>query len=320
MATNQLVSVIMPVYNAEKYVSAAIESILNQTYQNLELLICDDGSTDNSWKIINSYHDPRIKGFKNENNIGSLLTRNFLFEKVKGDFITFQDADDFSVLNRLEKQVLFLKGNPDCGLVGTWASYVNKKGNQLFIAQKPVQNKEITLAFKHSIPIVFASSMVRKEVLEEVGTLRPFFADKGNYDYDWMVRISERFPVANLPEVLYKVRILPESNSKRLISPEKLIGDKLVQFFAKERAEFGFDSLMKKDNEKIQGFIEMSLMPYKKDRSLFNRERAEAFFSFRAFKLAMVEALKAILRNPLKVKNFRTLFYIFRKSYRLVDF
>ncbi len=320
MINTPLISVILPVYNAEKYVSRAIESILCQSYKDFELLIIDDASTDNSIEIISSFKDNRIKLFHNTKNLGSLLSRNYLFERVRGDFIAFQDADDISILNRLDKQISFFNDHPEYGLVGSWIDYIDNKGKHLLTAKKPVTYPEIVFSFKDSIPIVFSSSMARAEVLEKVGLFRPFFADKGNYDYDWMFRICEKYSVANIPEVLYKTTLLPESNSKRIVNPAKIIGDKLVQFFANERAILGYDSLMKEDFGEIQGFIQKSLLPYEKDRSLFFKERAEALFSFRAFKLAMKAAIKAILKNPVKVKNYRTLFYIFRKSLRSTDF
>src|SRR5687768_10903867 len=105
MVTSPLVSVIMPVFNCERYVRAAIQSILSQEYTNLELLICNDGSTDNSLKEIRKFSDKRIRLFINKNNVGSLATRNYLLTQAKGFFIAMQDADDISMPQRLSKQV-----------------------------------------------------------------------------------------------------------------------------------------------------------------------------------------------------------------------
>ena len=90
----------MPAYNCEKYIHQAIDSVLNQTHINFELLIADDCSTDTTKQIIDSYKDPRIKTFHNNINLGYLKASNKLFSLCKGSYITFQDADDTSELNR----------------------------------------------------------------------------------------------------------------------------------------------------------------------------------------------------------------------------
>ena len=102
-----MISVIMPAYNCELYVEMAIKSILEQTYKDFELLIADDASKDNTKKIIDDLAktDSRIKTFHNESNLGYLQASNKLFEKCSGEYITFQDADDFSDVTRFEKLV-----------------------------------------------------------------------------------------------------------------------------------------------------------------------------------------------------------------------
>jgi teichuronic acid biosynthesis glycosyltransferase TuaG len=106
-----LVSILMPAYNVEQFVLKSIQSIINQTYNNWELLICNDGSIDSSLKEINKINDPRITVFNFEKNQGVVKSRNILFSAAKGELITFQDADDLSMPSRIEKQVQFLKKN-----------------------------------------------------------------------------------------------------------------------------------------------------------------------------------------------------------------
>src|SRR5690606_28917246 len=107
-----LVTVFMPVYNSEQYIREALESILNQTYQNLDILLVDDGSTDRSVEIIKSYQDTRIRLIQNEKNMGIPYTRNVGLKEAKGKYIAIMDSDDIAVSNRIERQIQYLETNP----------------------------------------------------------------------------------------------------------------------------------------------------------------------------------------------------------------
>ena len=114
-----LVTVLMPVYNGEKYLREAMDSILKQTLTNFEFLIIDDGSKDSSVKIINSYNDPRIKLVKNEINLGISKTLNRGIELASAELIARMDADDISYPSRLQKQYDYFTNNPECALLST---------------------------------------------------------------------------------------------------------------------------------------------------------------------------------------------------------
>lgn len=111
------VSIIMPSFNKEKYISKSIESILDQTYKDWELLVIDDASIDKSVEIIKSYHDSRIRFFQNKSNIGIAATRNIGLLKAKGEYIALLDADDLSTEYRIEKEVDFLDNNSNIDVV-----------------------------------------------------------------------------------------------------------------------------------------------------------------------------------------------------------
>ena len=108
---NDLVSVVMPSYNTGKYIKKSIESVLAQTYRDWELLIVDDGSTDDTDAIISSFDDPRIRYFKNETNSGAAICRNLALREAKGRWIAFLDSDDIWLPEKLEKQIAFMKKN-----------------------------------------------------------------------------------------------------------------------------------------------------------------------------------------------------------------
>jgi glycosyltransferase involved in cell wall biosynthesis len=156
----------MPVYNAEKYIKYSIESILNQTFFNYEFIIIDDGSTDSSLNIIQTYNDKRIKLYKNEFNLGVIETLNIGIDISKGAFIARMDADDISLPTRFEKQILFLKKNIDVGLCGTWTKLIDEFGNISGI-DKTIKNHEAiksNLLFKNQID--HPTVMIRKELLK----------------------------------------------------------------------------------------------------------------------------------------------------------
>ena len=130
MISFQKATVLMPVYNAEKYVAEAIDSILNQTFNDFEFLIINDGSTDNSLDIIKSYDDPRITIINNETNLGLSHTLNKGIELARGEYIIRMDADDISLSIRLEKQIEFMDSNQHIGICGSWIQTFDKSGNQ----------------------------------------------------------------------------------------------------------------------------------------------------------------------------------------------
>jgi glycosyltransferase involved in cell wall biosynthesis len=143
--TNPLVTVLMPVYNGEEFLHEAIESILKQTYLNFELLIINDGSTDSSENIILSYPDTRIRYIKNESNIKLIATLNNGFALAQGKYIVRMDADDYSVKERLQKQVAFMEANPEVTLAGSWFETIGDEPSRVVKYESdvnfyPVQN------------------------------------------------------------------------------------------------------------------------------------------------------------------------------------
>lgn len=113
----------MPCFNTEKYVGEALNSILAQTFKDFEFIIIDDGSTDNSAKIIESFHDEKIKFIKNTENLGIVAARNTGLDLAQGKYIAVMDADDVSHPDRLEKQVKYMDENPDCVICGSWIHF-----------------------------------------------------------------------------------------------------------------------------------------------------------------------------------------------------
>ncbi|MEM6299439.1 MAG: glycosyltransferase [Bacteroidota bacterium] len=207
------VSVMMPAYNAAPYIGEAIESILSQTYANFELIILDDGSTDDTLEIAKKYatKDSRIRLLENEGNQGLAFTRNRLLQEVKGAYLAILDSDDVSLPTRLEKQVAFLNAHPQVGLLGTAVTTISEKGEplgQMRFETAPNQIKSLLL-FQNC----FAQSAVM--LRREFASLGYRSAYPPSEDYDLWVRISRRAKVANLPEPLVKYRVHAGGISKR---------------------------------------------------------------------------------------------------------
>lgn len=157
-----LVTIYMPVYNAERYLSQSIESILNQSFSNFKFIIIDDASTDNSWKIIKSYakKDSRIISLKNHINLGVSLTSNIAISKVKTKFLARMDADDISFPDRLEKQLKYLKKNPKTIALGGQCLVIDKNSQIIGNKKFPTKAKQLTKMIFWAIPIQQPSMII----------------------------------------------------------------------------------------------------------------------------------------------------------------
>jgi glycosyltransferase involved in cell wall biosynthesis len=312
MENKPLVSVLMPVYNTEKLVKRAIDSILNQTYTNIELLIRDDGSTDNTIEIVTAIKDRRIKFSRNEKNIGSLLSRNKLMKDASGTLITFQDADDYSSVNRIELLINKLQSYPNIMLCGSGVKMYNEEDKLIFTRVVNESSVELKKLFQTTIPIVFATSIFRKKILDDIGLLRPFFVEYGNYDYDWMSRVADKYEISNINIPLYHQTVLLNSNSTEIGNIKKVIGHRIIQSFISERNETGIDSLNRNDVKSITNLEKKLIAPYVKDPSLIYNERGHNYFSIKRKDLSIKYFIIAIKKNPYALKNYRDLFYVLR--------
>lgn len=311
----KLISLVMPAYNAADYINQAIDSILAQTYENWELLVADDGSKDNTKQLVAAYKDSRIKVFHNEKNLGYQSTCNRLFSLCNGDFLTFQDADDYSAPRRLELLLNTFLSNPAIGMVGSAYDIVSYRNEHIETILKPLSNSDIRKVISHQSPFCGATIMVKKEVYDKVGLYRPFFEGKSHQDYDWAYRVSDLYQSCNLSQVLYFYRQNPGGNSKK-IKAERYIGFELAKYLGKQRSENkGYDDLMLDKEEDLQQYVdEVLLAPYKKDPALIYRTYAASFMYNKMYREAREAAWQAFRIRPMNHVNFRTWFYCYRHS------
>jgi len=196
------VSVVMPVYNGEKYLREAIESILNQTFKDFEFLIIDDCSEDRSIEIIKSYHDKRIKLLKNNQHLGISRSCNKGIESAKGKYIARMDCDDISLPERLKKQVLFMEKNPHIAACSTWVEVFGKEKD---IWKFPLDPEEIKCYLLFCSSLTHPGAIIRRYIFTEERILYDHTFDDSE-DHELWVRIAEKFPMANLGEILIKYR------------------------------------------------------------------------------------------------------------------
>ncbi len=189
----------MPVYNARQYLAEAIESILQQTYSDWELIVVNDGSTDDSGAIARSFEDNRIRYYENETNMGLIYTRNRLISKASGEYISFLDSDDVAMPQRLEKQMAFLDNNPNYAMCGTWAYMIDGSGRRIkkINLSRPFRQIKPSLLFANSF--LQSSVMIRRSVSldNQYDTAFPLAED-----YELWCRLARKYKLYNIPAKL----------------------------------------------------------------------------------------------------------------------
>lgn len=209
------ISVLLPVYNAERYVHEAVESVLKQTFEDFELIILDDGSTDTSLEILKEFavKDERVRIISRENK-GLVPTLNELAAEASGQYLARMDADDICLPERFEKQVAFLENHQGHVLVGCWIEAINEKGQPILISKRPTDHDEIDkahLAGKSSISHPTAL-IVREAFNKTRGYDNDFIHAE---DMDLWLRLAEIGKIANISDVLVKYRLHDGSISEK---------------------------------------------------------------------------------------------------------
>ena len=220
------VSVLMTIFNAEKYLKYSIRSILKQSYKNWELIIIDDNSGDGSKKIVKMFKNKKIRYFFLKNKLGRPKALNFGLKKCKGKYLAILDADDISYESRLSDQIKYLKNNKGISLLGSWAIKINENGkalNKIITTQNIEQIKQIMI-FKNII--IHSSIIFHKKILEKIRN----YPTKLIYmqDYGFILNVMKRHNIYILPKVLTKVRDVKTSMtysvpSRQIIYERKLL-------------------------------------------------------------------------------------------------
>jgi glycosyltransferase involved in cell wall biosynthesis len=192
------VSVLMPVYNAASCIGDALQSILRQTLKEFEVIIVDDGSTDNTAEAIRDFNDPRIRVLRLPRNVGPINAANIGLGEINSPYIIRMDADDISMPERFEKQYHFMEQHGDTGVCGTGVKLTGHENKEII---KPATNNEIVSCMLFSNPIALSSAIIRADLLREKGfRYRDKFPHMAEYDLWYRLRSVTRF--ANLKSLL----------------------------------------------------------------------------------------------------------------------
>lgn len=286
------VSVIIPTYNCSQYISEAIESVLNQSFQAFELIIVNDGSTDRTDEVIKKYLDSfpdKIKYIKQENK-GHAAARNTGIKASGGEFIAFLDADDLWLPNKLAAQILVFDKNPDVGLVHTNCYGFGGPGGtylgRYWMTPEQIQKHSGYIFFEHyfrTIRITTSTVMIRKKCLDEVGLFDENLSRLGSEDRELFLRILWKYHAVYIDKPLGKYRDRSDSSGQ---NHEKMIkGQKYVY-------------------EKITKLYKLPNSYKRKALSSVYYEWASAFYESFQFQQGYTLQVKSILYNPSNPHNY----------------
>ncbi len=315
MDKNLTVSVIMPAYNSEKYISGAVESLLAQTFQDFEIIVVNDCSTDNTVEKVSSFADKRIKILQTPQNIGAAGARNLGLQHAQGQYIAFLDADDYAYPTRLEEQVSFLEKNTAIDLVGTWTEVVDEKGEVInsFCLSLPTHELPVKLLFQNCFAL---SSVMMRNYLENIsfdGTFAPA------EDYELWVRLVGRVNFAILPKIL--TRYLEHNQGISKVKEDKM-RQNVKRIISQQISKLGIE-IKEKDYELHQAIAHQSFQISKEFLSgadtwlqkLLKANQKEKVYDAQSFALVLAEywlkicfahtylgwhAIKCFFKSPLR--------------------
>jgi glycosyltransferase involved in cell wall biosynthesis len=238
----------MSVYNTEAYLKESIDSILNQTYKNFEFIIINDGSTDKSLAIIQSYSDRRIVVL-NQKNTGLAKALNNGIAIARGKYIARMDADDIAMPDRLNFQVTFLENNPDYVVVGSNAEIIDIDGEYLYTSKFPVTNKQIFLTLPLS-PFFHSSTMFQKKIFENCKgyneKIKHYFEDRVLWN-----KMAKMGKLHNIDIALIKYRIVPTGISNRSKKAGVIFNEICNKIISTEKVEDKDVKMLESISEKL---------------------------------------------------------------------
>ncbi len=307
MSEQPKISVIMSVYNGEDYLTEAIDSVLNQTFKDFELIIIDDCSTDSTAEILNQYacEDDRVKVYTNETNLRLPSSLNKALSLSKGEYVARMDADDICLPNRLEKQYEFMKNNPNVALSSCRFMTVKNGVVASGGCGGRNDNDSIKALLLVTNPILHPGIIAKAEVIKELGYDKDFTCTE---DMElWTRFVMAGYEVEILPEYLMIYRLHDKQitettlakQHKEVIAVQKKYFEKLLEVMTKEQEEFYISGIYFRENIDINKFCEFY-------RWLSNVNCKKMTFKSESLKYAMLEILAEYKRKGLsKVKVIR---------------
>lgn len=269
MKQKPLVSVLMPAFNAEKYISESIDSILEQSYSNFELIILDDGSTDSTYNIAKKYQrrNAKIRVYRNARNLDIAESRNLLIKKSTADYIAWQDADDISLPRRLELQIKYLLKHPQVGIVGGYIEFFDENNIRSIRKYSETDTELRKKIFRYS-PVAQPTAMIRREAIKYAGSYGKNLSPAE--DIDMSFRIGTKYKFANIQQVTLRYRNNNHSATYRKLRKIEIVTLKTrLRFMLHSHYKFTIPDVL----YNIAQYTSMMLMPSKYRIALFNKIR-----------------------------------------------
>ena len=290
---NPLVSVLLNCYNAQDTISRAIDSVLNQTYKNIELVIWDDGSKDKTLEIAKSFKDKRIKLFKNKHNIGLGKSRLKAIKELNGDLISIIDSDDYYEIKKIEKQVSVFRKNQKISICATWSKILDENFKKLYFFESSVCSETLKKNLKFINIIPHSSIMYKKKFAIEVG----WYSTNLEYsqDYNLTLKLINKGEIFIIKEFLTNIISGKDnmSNSKKMA--EIILKENIqtlknnLKMFKNTRSDQKIINSIKK-----LYLVKLNILMIKKDffKSLYSILKIFISEPLIIFKINMIKAIK----------------------------
>ncbi|MEJ1497788.1 MAG: glycosyltransferase family 2 protein [Candidatus Sedimenticola sp. (ex Thyasira tokunagai)] len=295
------VSVLIPVHNTAKHLCAALKSISDQTYQDFEMIVIDDGSLDGSVEILERYaeKEQRMNLIARENK-GLIATRNELLERSTGQLIAWMDSDDISLPDRLQKQVEEFDKEQELACVGTALAFIDSSGLPISVKKFPLEHGLIRMAQKNGKGMQFATTMMMRSTAIGIGGFRmPFLMGE---DFDFLLRLGEIGRLKNLPNILFEYRRHVKSTSSNLTDRWPAYRAVIIKL-ADERAMHGKD-LLQRGEKLVIDFSGQYPTLYDSQVSV-NLSIFENAFQSKNYKAALKSAIVALLHGYSRLNTWK---------------
>ncbi len=304
----------MPAYNVAPYLTEAVDSLLNQTFEEFELWIIDDGSTDTTRDVIKSFLDTRIKGFFSDENRGIVIVVNEFVKKINSEFFTVTGADDISHPKRLQLQIELLRNDQELMMCGTSYAAVTEKGFMFRELRLPTDYIEVYKKMPLQCQFLGGTTIMRSSLIDDFPEFYRLYFKDNIADSDLASRIVDRFKAINLAPSLYYYRIVRTSLSRKNVTVRFLNLYKVVALLSAQRRSSGEDSLMKSEPEKVDKFLVEISKEYMDDPSFVFRHTAFTHLYWKVLDGAWRNAFNALQTNPFHGKNYFLFVYLAVKS------
>ncbi len=309
MSHRPAISVVMPAYNAEKWLADAVRSILDQTENDFELLILDDASTDGTALLMRTFADDRIRLFFNSMNEGYLRSCNRLFEECKGRYVTFLDADDTCQPTRLATCIREMEKDPEAvGLIsGHRRIWENGRVEE---RTEPIDTARMTTDPNYAPTLCGATLLVRAEALRQLGGYHEVFARTGAEDHHLIWRLTQFGCVLHISSPLYDYRMHASAIKATLLQPERHIGHALDMAIRRVYITEGRDLLADEHQIELDELVTDLIRPFEVDPALIKRRASISMLNMGHWGAALRMAMDGIAIKPINPHNYTHLMWL----------